>query len=98
MSSFNIPFLCSVFLFFDLHMFRSWRDLKNPFKFMTVLCTTKTAAQKSDLCNSKLSTVSKSVVSWSDLKVEFETFKLITQVTDGNYYQKNRLKQKRAIC
>lgn len=98
MSSFSIPFLCSVFLFFDLHMFRSWRDLKNSFKFMTVLCTTKTAAQESELCNSKLSTVSKSVVSWSDLKVEFETFKLITQVTDGNYYQKNRLKQKRAIC
>ena len=65
---------------------------------MTVLCSTKTAAQESELCKSKLSTVSKSVVSWSDLKVEFETFKLITQLKDGNYFQKNRLKKKRAIC
>ena len=45
MSSFSI---CSVFLIFGLHMSLSWKGLKSMCKLMTVIFTTKTAAQESE--------------------------------------------------
>ena len=45
MSSFSI---CSVFLIFGLHMSLSWKGLKSICKLMTVIFTTKTAAQESE--------------------------------------------------
>ena len=63
--------LFAVFLFFVLHITPFVEMFKKHFQFTKVLCTTKTAAQESELCNSKLSIVRKSVGLWSNLKVVF---------------------------